>query len=765
MSEQQADYRSVAAPARRIDATLVATFTASIFLSAFLLFAVQPMFTKMALPYLGGAPNVWNIALVFFQAVLLGGYVYAHLISRYLSLKTQLIVHVTIITAGFVFLPIAIPVGVTPVIEAPNLWLIGLFATALGVPFFALSANAPLLQRWFSHTSHANAQDPYFLYAASNLGSLLALISYPLLVEPGLGLAMQSNVWMIFYVVLLSAIGVAGIVALANNNGAEKSAAPVVEGHTRSSWGQRAEWVAIAAVPSALMLGVTSHLSANVAAAPFLWVGPLALYLLTFIIAFSKKPALRPQMMDKLFPVVALLGLVYTALHFKSFSLVVSVNLIVFFVIAMHCHHRLAKLRPPVARLTEFYLAMSLGGVIGGAFTALVAPVIFNNVYEYPLLIVASALIGISVLPKMRDYGRAFLAAIAVAGVFFVVGFGLEKVELAPDAENFLRAVVLMVMCIAIFGMYRRKIVFAAGLGTFALVLQFSGFLSNTDATSKTVFNERNFFGVIHVYEREGDDGKFHLFAHGDTNHNAQLLDPALRREPLLYFSPDGPFGQAMRALRGPEQKSLDVALIGLGAGAMACYAERGDNWTFFEIDPAVARMARDPKLFTYLSDCAPTAPVEIGDARLNLISKPAGAYDVVMIDAFSSDSIPAHLITTEALALYRSKLKPGGMIFFHTTNRLVDVSSVAIAVAQASGLSAIANDYFPPDEISFKSLRSQTSAVLVGDMAQIDEISKSLPQWKARDPHHYVKPWTDDYSNIISAIAAHADGGNRGLD
>ena len=765
MSEQQANFQRVTTPTRRIDATLVATFTASIFLSAFLLFAVQPMFTKMALPYLGGAPNVWNIGLVFFQAVLLGGYIYAHLISRYLSLKTQLIVHITIITAGFLFLPIAIPAGVTPVIEAPGIWLIGLFAAALGMPFFALSANAPLLQRWFSHTSHANAQDPYFLYAASNLGSLLALVSYPLIVEPSLGLAMQSNVWMIFYVVLLSAIGVAGIVALANNNGADNTATPKIEGHAHASWGQRAEWVTIAAVPSALMLGVTSHLSANVAAAPFLWVGPLALYLLTFIIAFSKKPALRPQLMEKLFPIVALLGLVFTALHFRSFSLVVSVNLIVFFVIAMHCHHRLAALRPPVARLTEFYLAMSLGGVIGGAFTALVAPVIFNNVYEYPLLIVASALVGVTVLPKMRDWGRALLAAIAVAGIFAIVVFGLENAGIALNVANFLRTIVLVVVCISIYGLYRRKIVFAAALGAFALVLQFSGFLSNPDMHNKTVFNERNFFGVIHVYERESENEKFHLFAHGDTNHNAQFLDPELRREPLLYFSPDGPFGQAMRALRGPEERSLDVALIGLGAGAMACYAEQGDNWTFFEIDPAVAKMALDPKLFTYLSDCAPEAPIEIGDARLNLINKPAGAYDLVMIDAFSSDSIPAHLITTEALALYRSKLKPGGMIFFHTSNRLVDVSSVAIAVSQASGLTSIANDYFPPDDISFKSLRTQASAVLVGDQASIEAIATDLPQWKSRDPHHYVKAWTDDYSNIVSAIAAHSDGGNRGLE
>ena len=765
MIEQESQIVRAGASARSINTMLVAAFTASIFLSAFLLFSVQPMFTKMALPFLGGAPNVWNIALVFFQAVLLGGYIYAHLISRYLPVKTQLIVHITIITAGFLFLPIAIPYGVTPMIEAPNLWLIGLFAAALGMPFFALSANAPLLQRWFSHTSHTKAQDPYFLYAASNLGSLLALISYPLLIEPFLGLAMQSNIWMLFYVVLLSAIGVAGIIALANSGSAGSASSPKTEGHARASWAQRAEWVAIAAIPSALMLGVTSHLSANVAAAPFLWVGPLALYLLTFIIAFSKKPALRPQMMDRLFPIVAVLGLIYTALHFKSFWLVVGVNLIVFFVIALHCHHRLAALRPPVARLTEFYLAMSLGGVIGGAFTALVAPVIFNGVYEYPLLIVASAFIGVTVAPKLRDYGRAIFAVLMILGAFFAVSIGVENIAMAPGAENFLTAILLLVISAALYPLYRRKIVFAAGLGAFAIVLQFAGFLSNSGEHNKTVFNERNFFGVIHVYERESENRKYHLFAHGDTNHNAQLLDGDLRREPLLYFGPQGPFGQMIRALRGPENKPIDVALIGLGAGAMACYVQPDDDWTFFEIDPAVARMARDPELFTYLSDCAPDAPVEIGDARLNLIHKPDGVYDVVIIDAFSSDLIPAHLITSEALALYRSKLKPGGIVFFHTTNRLVDVSSVAIAASRAAGLSAIATDYFPPDDISFRALRSQTSAVIVGDKLNIDEIAKRLPAWSARDPHRYVKPWTDDYSNIVSAIAAHSDGGNRDSD
>lgn len=762
MSEQQANYRRVSAPAKRIDATLVATFTASIFLSAFLLFSVQPMFTKMALPYLGGAPNVWNIALVFFQAVLLGGYIYAHLISKYLPVKAQIIVHVTIIAGAFVFLPIAIPEGVTPANEAPSLWLIGLFAASLGMPFFALSANAPLLQRWFSHSGHLHAHDPYFLYAASNLGSLLALVSYPLLFEPGLGLTMQSNIWMIGYVVLLSAIGVSGIITLQCNGVAGEISAPKIEKHHRSSWAQRIEWILIAAVPSGLMLGVTSHLSANVASAPFLWVGPLALYLLTFIIAFSKKPAIRPQVTQRLFPFVAILGLIYTALHFSSFWLVVAVNLIIFFVIAMNCHHRLAALRPPVAQLTEFYLAMSLGGVIGGAFTALVAPVIFNDVYEYPLLIVASALIGITVMPKMHDYTRAFWAAIFIIAPVFPIGFFLDTQILPEAVENPVRTIVLVGICIGIYRIYRNKVVFAASLAAFLVVLQFSGFVFRSVDESKTVFNNRNFFGVINVYERQGEYGAYHLFTHGDTNHNVQLLDPDLRREPLLYYSPGAPFAQAISATRQSRQTPLNVAIIGLGAGAVACYAKDGEEWVFFEIDPTVVRMALDPSLFTYMSDCQPNARIEIGDARLKLKDEQPGFFDLIMVDAFSSDSIPTHLLTREALALYRSKLNAGGFVFFHTSNRAVDVTSVAASLVEGSGLSMRAISYSPPEGVSFEKLRAPVRGVIVGDEKHLAEALEGFSGWKRFTPHEYVNPWTDDYSHILGAIAAKADGGGE---
>ncbi len=744
----------------RVDALLVASFTASIFLSAFLLFSVQPMFTKMALPYLGGAPNVWNIAMVFFQASLLAGYVYAHLIAKHLSLKIQLVIHISLITIAFLFLPIAISDNVRPTIEAPGVWLIGLFAASLGLPFFALSANAPLLQRWFSHTNHANAQDPYFLYAASNLGSLLALISYPLLIEPGLGLAMQSNIWMVGYVILLSVIGGSGIIALANKGAAEGLSISDAVNVKSVSWAQRAEWVIIAAVPSALMLGVTSHLSTNVAAAPFLWVGPLALYLLTFIIAFSKKPALRPQIVERMFPYIALLGIIYATLRIESFWLVVIVNLAVFFVIAMHCHHRLAALRPSVARLTEFYLAMSLGGVIGGAFTALVAPVVFDNVYEYPLLIVASALIGITVLPKMREYRRALGAALIILASIFFIGFALDAFLLPERLENLIRTATLIAICIGIIRVYRNKLVFASALAAFAAITHFSDFVVQSVEQSKTVFNERNFFGVINVYERQGEYGAYHLFTHGDTNHNVQLREIDKRREPLLYYSPGAPFSQAINAMRQLRQAPLDVAIIGLGAGAIACYANNEEDWVFFEIDPAVVHMAKDPSLFTYISDCQPDARIELGDARLMLKEEQTAAFDLIIVDAFSSDSIPTHLLTREALALYRSKLKSGGLVFFHTSNRFVDVTSVAALLAEDAGLSARAINYAPPDDVSLKKLRAPVRGVIIGDEKHLMKVLEQFPDWKRFSPHEYVNPWTDDYSYILGAIAAKADGG-----
>lgn len=743
---------------------LVGSFSVTIFLSAFLLFAVQPMFTKMALPLLGGAPNVWNTAMVFFQAMLLAGYLYAHLLAKYLPVRIQLGIHIAVMAAGAAFLPIVLSGDLAPAVGAPALWLIGLFAMTIGFPFFALSANAPLLQRWFSHTAHKSADDPYFLYAASNLGSLLALVSYPLLIEPAMGLATQSGVWAWGFYLLIAAIAVSGVAGWRSAKRVAAPAAGPLGAEGGGDWKSRIEWTAIAFIPSALMLGVTSHLSANVASAPFIWVGPLALYLLTFIVAFSKTRAISPEFIESIFPIVVLIGVFFIRQRIGSFSLAIAANLVIFFTIAQHCHNRLAALRPPPARLTEFYLAMSVGGVLGGAFTALIAPLVFNDVYEYAILMVASILVGLKALPGCADLRR--IAALAI--------FGAAPLVAAASLLDFFNAPKIGVLAIDILALgvgyylYRRRrevAAFAAGVGGLAVALAFAGAALSSEDGRTILFQERDFFGVLKVARNDSSLGPYHVFIHGDTTHNAQLRSDEFRREPLVYYSPKAPFGQAVDAMRRMKESPLSVAVIGLGAGAMACYARDGDDWTFYEIDRSVVRMAKDPALFTYLGDCLPEARIILGDARLKLNEARDKSFDLIIIDAFSSDSIPTHLVTREALALYQSKLKEGGLVFFHTTNRLVDVTSVAASLATGTAFSVRAIDYRRPEDDPLVGLRAPVRAVMVGPESVLESVLADYPGWKRFKPHPFVKAWTDDYSNVVGAIAAEASGGGRYID
>jgi len=370
---------------------LVSVFTLSIFLSATLLFSVQPLFAKLVLPLLGGSSSVWNTAMVFFQGTLLGGYIYAHLISKYLNLPLQIFFHTVILSLGLFFLPLAIASGWTPPEGgAQAYWLIALFAVSVGMPFFAISANAPLLQRWFSRTSHKDADDPYFLYAASNAGSLLSLCLYPIVFEPLLRLQAQTELWTKGYWALIAVILAAGIFAALHQKTQSVLVEKTATSASKVTYKQRLFWVFLAFIPSSLMLGVTSHMANNIASAPFLWIIPLALYLLTFVIVFAKKPIVTPKQLAKLFPWVILVALI-AGFVLKLFVLVsIGLSLICYFIIALFCHGRLVEARPDVSNLTEFYIWISFGGVLGGVFNALVAPAIFSNVYEYLIILIAA---------------------------------------------------------------------------------------------------------------------------------------------------------------------------------------------------------------------------------------------------------------------------------------------------------------------------------------------------------------------------------------
>ena len=718
-------------------------FTATLFLSALLLFWIQPMVAKMVLPLLGGGPNVWNTAMMFFQATLLAGYAYAHLATRVLSLRRQILVHVAILAAAFVSLPVA--VAEVPAIEgAPALWLLGLLAVSIGLPFFAVSATAPLLQRWFGQTSHPHARDPYFRYGASNLGSILALLGYPLLIEPLLRAGQQSWIWTGGYSALGGLILLCGFWMLRSAGpaaaAAAQTAAPVAD--ERVSWGRRLHWTALAFAPSSLLLGVTAYLTTDVAAVPLLWVLPLVLYLLTYVLIFARKPPLRHRWMVAIQPYV--LCVAFIALPLKGdFLTALGVHLSVFFVTAMVCHGELVKRRPGAGRLTEFYLFMAFGGMLGGVFNALVAPLLFPGIYEYALAMIAACALrpgsgGGGVKARLRDVALPglLLAAVLASQVFAQVEPGVQAVRLF--------VLLHVVVAIAVFGFKERRLRFALGVAVALLAPMDFG------SAGGNLTQQRSFFAVYRV--KSVEDGRFHLLFQGTTSHGAQATDPALRREPLGYYARPGPLGQLFAALErggGP----VNIGLVGLGTGAALCYARPGQAWTAYEIDPLVARLAQTPEYFHYWSDCADpeTTRLILGDARISLRDAPDGGFDLLILDAYNSDSVPVHLMTREALALYREKLSPNGLLMFHLSNRHLDLPGVLAALVADGGMSGRVQ-FHQRDKDAVKYLLSSIWAVAAAKEADLALLDGD-PRWRPLEAPLGADVWTDDFSNIVRAL------------
>jgi len=737
---------------------LVGVFTVSIFLSALLLFSVQPMFAKLTLPLLGGSSNVWNTAMVFFQAMLLGGYIYAHLITKYLKLRWQVLTHGIVLSAGFLFLPLSIAAGWTPPAGgAQAYWLMALFAVSIGVPFFAISANAPLLQRWFSYTGHKDADDPYFLYAASNAGSLISLCLYPVWFEPFMQLREQTFLWSNGYILLVIAIIGAGLTArlFRNDRGHATAAKPV---DTRSIAGRDGAkvkglpvlWVFFAFIPSSLMLGVTSHITTNVSSAPLLWIVPLSLYLLTFIIVFAKAPMITPARLRLLFPAVIIVALVAGMFLKEKIILSISLSLVCYFLIALLCHGRLVEARPGTNRLTEFYIWMSVGGVLGGIFNALVAPIIFADIYEYFFVLALAQL----AVPTKQKRGIASQAE-TLKTVILYTALAVAQFSLLTKMGMAVKFPMALAIAIVFFGVWRSK--FAGP----ALVIPATALITAAlfwPITNDVVRKDRSFFGVVQTHQDTHELGKVHSLVNGDTIHNFQLRAPELQKIPLAYYAEGNSFHTALMAVRG-ENKPLHVAMIGLGAGAMACYEQAGDTWTYFEIDPTVVKAATNPALFSYMDQCSQASDIRLGDARLTISQLAANSQDFIVIDAFTSDSIPAHLVTREALALYRSRLKPDGILFFHTSNRVADIASVVVNLAEDAGLKSA---YYNMDMAVFESLAyadliHKSHGVLVGREAEILPIMASNSNWHEFVPSPSVGLWTDDYSSILGPLRSHA--------
>src|SRR5262245_11895430 len=734
------------AAAQRGRFPLLATFTVAIFVSAALLFVVQPMFTKMVLPRLGGAPSVWSVAIVFFQAALLAGYAYAHLLTRFAPGRTSVIIHVAVMVAACFALPLSIAAGWgRPPEVGEALWLIGLFIVSIGLPFFALSANGPLLQAWFARTDHPAAKDPYFLYVASNIGSFLALVSYPLAVEPLVRLGDQTRLWSAGFYVLIALIAGCGVLLWRSADKAPSAATEDAVEAPPPTWRDAATWIALAAVPSGLLVGVTAHISTDVAAVPLLWVLPLALYLLTFVIVFQRRPIIPHWLVVEAQPIflLALIAVIFFT-PFETIVWIIALHLVVFFVCVLMCHGELARRRPAPRYLTGFYLWMAAGGVIGGIAAALVAPRLFNWVAEYPILLALTVLCrpGLA-LPSDRHNRYLLFGAIAAAVLALVL---LAKFPYAIEDKLFQTAIGALLVA---------SVLFWQSPLPFAVIVAFVLIASHV-AYDQSIMRLRSFFGVHKITETS--DGRFRLLTHGTTLHGGQRIysDEGQpidgRPEPLLYYYDNSDIAQAIDAVRSRVGGPIRYAVIGLGSGALACRAEPADTVHYYEIDPTSIRIARDPKLFTFLSECGSNVQITLGDARLTLAEAPAGAYDLIIVDAFCSDAIPIHLLTREAMAIYRDKAGAHVMVVMHVSNRHLELASVVAGIAAANGLMTRINDSADLDETAHPYKFSGTVAAV----AKSEEDFGALAQrkdWELKEPDPNQWVWTDDYCNIVGSV------------
>ena len=742
-------------------------FALTLFCSAALIFSLQPLFTRLTTPLLGGSPAVWNASMVFFQAALLLGYIYAHLLARLRDLRLQVALHAAVLGLAALALPLRVSGYFGPPnYEQPALWLLAVLAVSVGAPFAAASATAPLLQAWYARSGRADAHDPYYLYAASNLGSFAGLLAYPALIEPLLGNRAQSAAWQVGYWAVAALVLAAAAAALlsAGPKGGQAEERPVSPAPPPA---RRLYWVGAAAVPSALVLGVTLHISNTAGSTPLFWVLPLALYLATFVIAFSRSAERLAPAAAAAYP-FALLLLLGSYLLAGQLLPVAFGNLAGFFLSALLCHLALARSRPAADRLTEFYFFVSLGGVLGGSAAALLAPVVFNNVYEYPLALAAAALF----LPRGEDAMPRLAAVAAMAAL--ALGLVMALLRLV-DPGWALRAVgqhqhtltlAAFWTCLAAVFLNRARPERLAAL----VLVSFLVLFLKEDRAGRYITQERGFFGILRTREiydpASPGTAIFRIMTHSNVVHGAQLTRPGLTRIPMTYYNPRTALGEAVLAGLSTGEPGR-VALAGLGAGASACLLRPTDKLTIFEIDPAVVRLAASPGGdFTYVQECQPGARVVVGDARLKIAGEPDGAFDVIVVDAFSGDSIPAHLLTREALALYLRKTSERGIVVLHLSNASLALISEAARLArdlEVPALFRVSPPYNHPYASYFGAMGA--GAMIIPKSPRVLPLLplSVMPGWSFIEAPP-GRAWSDDYINIPRALWRNLIGENYRL-
>jgi hypothetical protein len=732
--------------------SLVIVYAATMCLSAFLMFLIEPMVAKMILPIFGGSPAVWNTCVAFFQIALLAGYAYAHRFLEWADRPHRAVLHVVVVLLPLCVLPFGVPAAWIPDPRGSAVVsVLTLLLGAVGLPFVVLAMTASTMQRWFASTGDRSGRDPYFLYAASNVGSLIALVAYPVLIEPMLSVRQQTQSWTILYGVFVTLSAFCFFAAWRRQ---DSHASPAVDEIVPKSNGavsasQRLRWVALSFVPSSLMLAVTTYLSTDIAAVPLLWIVPLAIYLLTFVVAFSSRGAETGALAVRLVPVLIVsVALFLTIRATSALAFIIPLHIITFVVIALMCHSQLAVARPSVDHLTQFYFWISLGGMLGGIFAALVAPLVFKSVLEYHF-----GLLGACFLQPRRINGvsnrdsearggfRFLLPALGVGTLTIILLAAMQRLDASTGIV--LASLGMPAMCS--FHYSRRPLTFGCCIGAMLLAGE-----AATPGYGRVLESTRTFFGIYKV----GTDatGRYHVLVHGTTLHGMQATDAARHDEPLTYYHRTGPFGQAFAALP-IAMTGTDVAVVGLGVGSLATYARPDQRWTFYEIDREVERIARNTAHFTYLNDCGTRCHVVLGDGRLALGQASPQQYGLIILDAFSSDAIPVHLLTSEALTLYLTRLSPGGAIAFHVSNRHLTLGPILGRLATAHALVAV-------EQLQRVSRADDGAGKYPSDwfiMARSEADLGSLASDSRWHPP-FVSPrtplWTDDFSNVLSVMS-----------
>lgn len=679
-------------------------YACTVFLSAFLLFQVQPMIAKMILPWFGGSAAVWTTCMLFFQLVLLAGYLYTHWTVRVLDPRRHAKVHMALLGLSLLVLPITPGANWKPVPGGnPSAAILLLLAACVGIPYFLLSTTSPLLQSWYARTGHGVL--PYRLFALSNVGSLLALVTYPSLVEPWLPARTQGLVWSITYAVFA---GLCALTAWMSTRGeAVKTEAetPADEpAPQKPEWSSYLTWISLAAIPSAMLLSVTTHLTGDVAAIPFLWIVPLTLYLLSFILCFDTSGWYQRWLFLGMFP-AALLWMAYgldKGTEDMSVRLLVTAFSIAFFIVCMVCHGELVRLKPHPRFLTGFYLMLSVGGAIGGLFVGLVAPYLFISHFEFPIEIMAAALLFLWLV--VQDPKSRYFEAWSSPGVTTVMACTLA-------------------LCFYLGRTVRQNI------HDYKIV-------------------ERNFYGVLRVREHGslGEWESYRTLLNGSINHGEEWTHPNRRLDPVSYYCPNSGVGRAIRKRQpGVAQR---IAVFGLGTGSIAGYARPGDFVRFYEINPLVVNLSKHE--FFYTTESKGQVDIAMGDARLSLEAQEPQNYDVLAVDCFSGDSIPVHLLTVEAVRLYFKHIKPDGVIAVHVSNRFLELAPVVGRIAEALGKASL---HVETDEDGDETNCFGTTWVLLANNKGVFEGDSF------RGAGHEVKNsvkyplWTDNYSSLFQIM------------